>query len=77
MCVFNLPEEDTFSEVMLLPCSLTSLTDAFPEPVFSPLHRAKANNDTKLETSGSSGNCTPVAVHSEKEKKSQCKLLMK
>lgn len=30
LCVFNLPEEDTFSEVMLLPCLLTSLTAAFP-----------------------------------------------
>lgn len=64
--MFNLPEEDTFSEVMLLPCSLTSLTDAFLSWCFPP-RREKANNGTKLETSASSGNCIPVAVYSEKQ----------
>lgn len=63
--LFNLPEEDTFSEVMLLPRSLTSLTDALLSCSFNPL-RAKANNNIKLEASVSVGNCFSVALYSVK-----------
>lgn len=67
VCVFNLPEEDTFSEVMLLPRSLTPLTDALLSCSSFPHRGAKANSDMKLETSTSWGNTIPVFVHSEKE----------